>query len=558
MIDYNEFCQNDITLRDYQQLAKEDIFDKWNLIDNILYQMPTGTGKTRLFTSIIRDINIWGLRHNINFRILIIAHRSELIEQSSRSLDKYRIKHGVLAGTMKDKRDLTQAIQVASIQTITHPANQCMIEDLKFDFIIIDEAHHAVASSYQKLWEFCPDAKKLGVTATPWRMNNSGFAQIFDAYIPSMSIKEFIQKGWLATYQYYSIPISSELIKSIDSIREFDIEGDYKNSALAEVCDTLKIRAQLYDSYAKNALGKKGIIYSISREHSEHICSQYQSHGVLIENIDSKTPAKVREAVINAFKNGEIDIIVNVDIFSEGFDCPDIEFIQLARPTKSLVKYIQQVGRGLRKNGDKRCIILDNVGMYSSFGLPDEERDWESYFYGESKEYSSSKRYSRNNGNIREYVEIDLSEGDDEMILIQDLEIPQAVEETVKDSSSDTPILQIEDIFTQENNNTHHFTIKSKSFSSGKYFIEENENGFFIVNARNQNKMLLTTMKTMHGGVIIVTTEPSKKSFTIIKTLSATAIRFSMSRIVGTLHKEGLLLKFTAFDKSEINKTITV
>jgi len=545
-------------LRDYQQLAKEDIFDKWNLIDNILYQMPTGTGKTRLFTSIIRDINIWGLRHNINFRILIIAHRSELIEQSSRSLDKYRIKHGVLAGTMKDKRDLTQAIQVASIQTITHPANQCMIEDLKFDFIIIDEAHHAVASSYQKLWEFCPDAKKLGVTATPWRMNNSGFAQIFDAYIPSMSIKEFIQKGWLATYQYYSIPISSELIKSIDSIREFDIEGDYKNSALAEVCDTLKIRAQLYDSYAKNALGKKGIIYSISREHSEHICSQYQSHGVLIENIDSKTPAKVREAVINAFKNGEIDIIVNVDIFSEGFDCPDIEFIQLARPTKSLVKYIQQVGRGLRKNGDKRCIILDNVGMYSSFGLPDEERDWELYFYGESKEYSSSKRYSRNNGNIREYVEIDLSEGDDEMILIQDLEIPQAVEETVKDSSSDTPILQIEDIFTQENNNTHHFTIKSKSFSSGKYFIEENENGFFIVNARNQNKMLLTTMKTMHGGVIIVTTEPSKKSFTIIKTLSATAIRFSMSRIVGTLHKEGLLLKFTAFDKSEINKTITV
>lgn len=558
MIDYNEFCQNDITLRDYQQLAKEDIFDKWNLFDNILYQMPTGTGKTRLFTSIIRDINIWGLRHNINFRILIIAHRSELIEQSSRSLDKYRIKHGVLAGTMKDKRDLTQAIQVASIQTITHPANQCLIEDLKFDFIIIDEAHHAVASSYQKLWEFCPDAKKLGVTATPWRMNNSGFAQIFDAYIPSMSIKEFIQKGWLATYQYYSIPISSELLKSIDSIREFDIEGDYKNSALAEVCDTLKIRAQLYDSYAKNALGKKGIIYSISREHSEHICSQYQSHGVSIENIDSKTPAKVREAVINAFKNGEIDIIVNVDIFSEGFDCPDIEFIQLARPTKSLVKYIQQVGRGLRKNGDKRCIILDNVGMYSRFGLPDEVRDWESYFYGESREYSSSKRYSRNNGNIREYVETDLSEGDDEMILIQDLEMPQTVELDVKDSSSDTPIIQIKDISTQENNKTHHFAIRSKSFSSGKYFIEENENGFFIVNARNQNKMLLTTMKTMRGGVIIVTTESSKKAFTIIKTLSATISRFSMSCIVGTLHKEGLLLKFTAFDKSEINKTITV
>ncbi len=558
MIDYNEFCQKDITLRDYQQLAKEEIFGKWNCVDNILYQMPTGTGKTRLFTSIIRDISIWGLRHNINYRILIIAHRSELIEQSSRSLDKYRIKHGVLAGTMKDKRDLTQAIQVASIQTITHPANQCMIDDLKFDFIIIDEAHHAVANSYQKLWEYCPGAKKLGVTATPWRMNNSGFAQIFDAYIPSMSIKDFIQKGWLATYQYYSIPISSELVKSIESIREFDIEGDYKNSALVEVCDTSKIRAQLYDSYEKNVLGKKGIIYSISREHSEHICLQYRSRGVAIENIDSKTPAKVREKVIQAFRNGEIDIIVNVDIFSEGFDCPDIEFIQLARPTKSLVKYIQQVGRGLRKNGDKKCIILDNVGMYSRFGLPDEERDWESFFYGEEKETTSTKGYSRNNGSLREYVETDLSEGNEEMILIQDLEIPKVVEEVVEETSTVIPVIPTEDISTHKPDTISLFSIKSKPFNSGKYFIEENENGFFIVNARNQNRMLLTTMKTMRGGIIIVKKEPSRKSFTIIKTLSATTINSSMSRIVGTINKEGLLLKFTAFDKSRINKTITI
>ena len=558
MIDYNEFCQKDITLRDYQQLAKEEIFSKWNRVDNILYQMPTGTGKTRLFTSIIRDISIWGLRHNINYRILIIAHRSELIEQSSRSLDKYRIKHGVLSGTMKDKRDLTQAIQVASIQTITHPANQCLIDDLKFDFIIIDEAHHAVANSYQKLWEYCPDAKKLGVTATPWRMNNSGFAQIFDAYIPSMSIKDFIQKGWLATYQYYSIPTSSELVKSIESIREFDIEGDYKNSALVEVCDTSKIRTQLYDSYEKNVLGKKGIIYSISREHSEHICLQYRSRGVAIENIDSKTPAKLREKVIQAFRNGDIDIIVNVDIFSEGFDCPDIEFIQLARPTKSLVKYIQQVGRGLRKNGDKKCIILDNVGMYSRFGLPDEERDWESFFYGEEKETTSAKGYSRNNGSLREYVETDLSEGNEEMILIQDLEMPKVVEEVVEETSTVIPVIPTEDIHTHMPDNIYYFSIKSKTFNSGKYFIEENENGFFIVNARNQNRMLLTTIKTMRGGVIIVKKEPSRKSFTIIKTLSATTINSYMSRIVGTIKKEGLLLKFTAFDKSRINETITI
>lgn len=553
MIDYNEFCQKDITLRDYQQLAKEKIFSKWNCVDNILYQMPTGTGKTRLFTSIIRDINVWGLRHNINYRILIIAHRSELIEQSSRSLDKYHIKHGVLAGTMKDKRDLTQAIQVASIQTIIHPSNRCLIEGLQFDFIIIDEAHHAVANSYQKLWKFCPNSKKLGVTATPWRMNNSGFAQIFDAYIPSMSIKKFIQKGWLAAYQYYSIPSDSEIIKSIESIRDFDIEGDYKSSVLTQVFDTSKIRAQLYNSYAKNALGKKGIIYSISREHSEHICSQYRSHNIAIENIDSETPAKTRENIIKAFKNGEIDIIVNVDIFSEGFDCPDIEFIQLARPTKSLVKYIQQVGRGLRKNGNKRCVILDNVGMYSRFGLPDEERDWESFFYGNKIEHSIERIDSRNNRNLKEYQNTDLSEGNEEMILIQNLNSLQTPE--LKDFTQTVPE---ETTYIPPKDEKYHFIITSKRFYSGRYIIEENEEGFFIVNTRTLNKMLLIKMKTMHGGVIIVSKEPNKKSFTVIKTLSISTLHTAVSQIVGTLHKDGLLLRFTSFDKSQINVTVTV
>lgn len=554
MINYNEFCQKDITLRDYQQLAKEEIFSKWNFVDNILYQMPTGTGKTRLFTSIIRDINVWGLRHNLVYRILIIAHRSELIEQCSQSLEKYHIKHGVLAGTMKHKRDLMKTIQVASIQTITHPSNRCLIEDLQFDFIIIDEAHHAVANSYQKLWEFCPDSKKLGVTATPWRMNNSGFAKIFDAYIPSMSIKEFIHKGWLATYQYYSIPYNSEIIKSIESIREFEIDGDYKNSALIKVFDTSKIRAQLYDSYEKNALGKKGIIYSISREHSEHICAQYRSHNVAIENIDSKTPTKVREEIIKAFKEGKIDIIVNVDIFSEGFDCPNIEFIQLARPTRSLVKYIQQVGRGLRKNGNKRCTILDNVGMYSRFGLPDEERDWESYFYGKDVENSTSKTPTHTNSHLKECQEMDLSEGNETMVLIQDVESPQNIPEITTPNSNSTD--NHFDINEEFSNN--HFKIISKSFCSGKYIILENENGFFIVNKRNQNKMLLCKMKTIHGGIIIVNKDSDKQSFTIIKTLSNSTLHTSISRIIGTIKKEGLLLKFTAFDKSIINATISI
>ena len=380
-------------------------------------------------------------------------------------------------------------------------------------------------------------------------MNNSGFTQIFDVYIPSMSIKEFIQKGWLAAYQYYSIPNSSEIIKSIESIRDFDLEGDYKISALTQIFDTSKIRAQLYNSYVKNALGKKGIIYSISREHSEHICTQYRRHNIAIENIDSETPAKVRENIIKAFKNGEIDIIVNVDIFSEGFDCPDIEFIQLARPTKSLVKYLQQVGRGLRKNGNKRCIILDNVGLYSRFGLPDEDRDWESFFYGNKVGHSIEKIDSCNNKALKECQNVDLREGNEEMILIQNLDTSQVPEQ--KNLNQITTQVQ-------RKGKEYHFTITSKCFNSGKYIIEENEEGFFIVNKRTNKRMFLTEMKTMHGGVIVIKKEHQKDSFVIIKALLLNDIYAASSRIVGFLSKEGLIMKFTSFDKSVINKNIIV
>ena len=298
--------------------------------------------------------------------------------------------------------------------------------------------------------------------------------KVYQQLITSQSIKAFIEQGWLAPYSYYSVRENSVERERITSINEFDIEGDYKTSALEREMDTMQIRARLLDSYQRLASGKKGIIYSISRKHSEHICEEYRKAGLNIVKIDSLTPKNERQLYVQRFKNGQIDIIVNVDIFSEGFDCPDIEFIQLARPTKSLVKYIQQVGRGLRKNGDKKCIILDNVGMYSRFGLPDEERDWESFFYGEEKETTSTKGYSRNNGSLREYVETDLSEGNEEMILIQNLEVPKVVGEVVEETSTVIPVVPAEDVPTHTTDNIYHFSIKSKTFNSGKYFIEEN------------------------------------------------------------------------------------
>lgn len=549
-MNYEVICMKDISLRDYQQEAKEKIFGQWNHADNVMYQMPTGTGKTRLFTSIIRDINVWGLRNNNKQRILIIAHRTELIDQIHHSLNKYHIPHGVIAGNLKSERNLEEAVQVASIQTITSASNRDIADSLNIDFIIIDEAHHAVASTYKLLWKFYPEAKKLGVTATPWRMNGCGFTEVFDTIIPSMPISEFMEKGWLSPYQYYSIPANSSIGKSIENIKDTDINGDYKTNALEKVLDNDSIRAKLLLSYLKLAKGKKGIIYSISRLHSEHICSQFRTIGVRIVNIDSKTPAKIREQYVNDFKDGKIDIIVNVDIFSEGFDCPDIEFVQLARPTKSLVKYIQQVGRGLRKNGDKKCIILDNVGMYNHFGLPDTDHHWEEYFVGKAVSDSHTERLRSNEHTELSDSEKDLSEGNEEMVLIQSLinksevgVLPTDVN-SVNLSNNDLgkPHNTIESDEQNNIKNQDSFIIRSDPFFSNKYVIEENEHGLFIINIKNNCRQLLSRAGNhKHGSIIL--TKNSDSYFTIIREVPILMGQKKRQSIIGTIKKEGKILR---------------
>lgn len=552
-INYNDICIKDVSLRDYQQEGKEKIFNCWNTSDNVLYQMPTGTGKTRLFTSIIRDINVWGLKNKSRRRILIIAHRSELIEQIHRSLEKYHVRHGVIAGIMKDKRDLSLQVQVASIQTITHPSNSFIAKNLDVDFIIIDEAHHAVANSYIKLWRLYPESKKLGVTATPWRMNNSGFKKLFDTFIPSMQIKEFIDKGWLSSYKYYSIPINSKIKKTIDSIKEFDIDGDYKVSALETSMDVDSIRAQLLDSYKKFALGKKGIIYSISRVHSEHICLKYKEIGINIVAIDSETPSKKREMLVNRFREGDIDIIVNVDIFSEGFDCPDIEFIQLARPTKSLVKYIQQVGRGLRKNGNKECVILDNVGLYTSFGLPDEDRDWFYYYEGEDVSPIIQNNSASTHGLYLEPRESNLSEGNEEMVLVQDVVAPQEEKDiTIGNNKLNSDSVVENDV---ENDYVKPFIIRSKSFLNGKYVVEENENGYFLCNTRNNSSVFIGKYKSHTTGSIMVR-KTNDDDYMVIRRFPK--VKGYKEIIIGYILQEGKIIYYTSFDGVVEKKRITI
>ena len=379
--DLNEFgkkyfsCQ-DARLRPYQQDVKDKIFTLWKSEKNVMLQMPTGAGKTILFSSVINDII-----KVPDSKILIIAHRKELLDQISSHLSKYNIEHGIISSTRK--RSLEKNVQVASIQTLTHKNNEEITKSFVPDFIVIDEAHHTLANTYDQLWKLYPRSWKLGVTATPCRINGAPFTNHFSELISSLSVKELIEKGFLSDYTFYTENPDSDLSKAILSIKKKSSTGDYRIDDLLQNLNVERHVKKLVLSYSTYANGLKGIVYCISIEHAHNICEAYKNIGVVAEYIDSKTPKTEREQIVQDFKDGKIQVLVNVDIFSEGFDCPDVEFIQMARPTWSLSKYMQQVGRGLRTSlGKDKTIILDNAGMYARFGLPSDTRLWNATFAG--------------------------------------------------------------------------------------------------------------------------------------------------------------------------------
>ena len=420
-IQFSHIESDSTGLRPYQQQMKEEIYSLWDKMDNLMLQMPTGTGKTIVFTSVVRDIQRWCMCHSPESKILIVAHRKELITQASGKLRD--ISHGIImSGT---KQEMQHMVQVASIQTFMSCRNYETMRHFRFDFIIIDEAHHSIASGYQKLWEMYPHSKKLGVTATPWRMNHCGFRSLFSEIVLSKPIEWFVSEHYLSNYDYISIRRNSETQKAINSIDRYGVDGDYLEAELSNVFDCDHIRAELYKSYKKFADGKKGIIYAIDRRHATNILELYASHGVSIRMIDGTTPADERQNIIEDFKAGIVRVIVNVNIFSEGFDCPDIEFIQLARPTRSLTMYLQQVGRGLRISKDKeKSLILDNVGLYNRFGTPMANRHWRHHFNG-----SETRGEDGWNDGVLLTKDIDIydhepdySEGDEEMEVVEHVE----------------------------------------------------------------------------------------------------------------------------------------
>ena len=455
----------DIQLYDYQREMSERIEAAFRSCQSVMVQMPTGTGKTILLAEVVKREKGKGK----NPCVWIVVHRRELVEQIKETLEAslnvecemLNATHNVKCEMLNVKRgkQLESSLftlpsslkpRVFSIQWLSKHYHE--LEESP-SLIIIDEAHHAVAKTYKEVMDAYPEAKKLGLTATPCRLNRRGLTDLFDVLLQSWSVKKFIADGWLSLYDYMSVREENEDWRLVNSLKKRGADGDFSLREMSEKLNVQPSIERLCDTVLRYAPNKKGIVYAIDIKHAEHIAEYYREHGLNAVAISSKTPLEERKAIIERFKgtndslkdtnchelsmnlannnslNGTnchefkiqnscsgkrlyepsatlntqkstlntqhclrqplniqhstFNILINVDLFGEGFDCPDVEFIQLARPTLSLAKYLQQVGRGMRVfEGKRYCLILDNVGLYRLFGLPSDDRDWKAMFEG--------------------------------------------------------------------------------------------------------------------------------------------------------------------------------
>ena len=346
-------------LRDYQVQAITNV-KKSFLSDakSVLLTLPTGAGKTVIFSQITKLAKLKGSN------VLILVHRKELIDQAGDKLTKANVKYGIIAAGHKPTKS---NVQVASVQTLINRLNNIWIPSI----IIIDEAHHAVANSWQKIFNYYKDTLKLGVTATPMRMTGAGLGEVFDDLIVGSTIPELVELGHLAKHEVYAPPNKLNL----DKIRT--IRGDFSKKEVEDELDKVDIVGDAVENYKRLGQNKPAIAFCISVKHGQYVTNKFKQAGYTAELITGSMKSDDRKTLVDNFKNGKIQILVSIDVVSEGFDVENCYVAILLRPTKSEGLYIQQVGRVLRPEPNKIAIVLDHVGNTKRHGFVDDIREYD-------------------------------------------------------------------------------------------------------------------------------------------------------------------------------------
>lgn len=345
-------------LRDYQLAAVTELRRKAAAgVRRLLLVSPTGSGKTVMMADIMHGAVARGTP------TLFVAHRRELIAQTSKKLDEIGVDHGIiLAGHEREKPE--QLVQVASVQTLARR------EKPPAGLLIIDEAHHARADSYQALVEHYSSAPVLGATATPWRTDGKGLKDLFDDVVVAASPRELIAQGHLVPFDGFGF--ENPALKDVATVG-----GDYNQLQLAERMSTKKLIGGIVERWIERARGLRTVAFAVDVKHSLAIVDEFRAWGIAAEHLDGETPVDERDAMLARLKSGETTVVSNCAVLTEGWDCPEAEVCILARPTKSLALYLQQAGRVLRPApGKSIALIHDHAGCMAHHGLPDEDRDY--------------------------------------------------------------------------------------------------------------------------------------------------------------------------------------
>lgn len=347
-------------LRPYQNQLANDIRGAFGSGANRpLAVSPTGSGKTVLFSYITSQVLKRGSR------VIIIAHRREILDQISATLKRVGVPHGFIQA---GKSTSTQPAMVASIQTLARRLDTIPAPDL----VIIDEAHHSVSKSYVQMFAAWPTAKFIGVTATPERLDGKGLGAMFDRMVMGPSVQWLIDNGFLAQPVYYAPR------EVVDLSQVHTIAGDFDRSETEEIVDTPRITGDAVTHYVRFCNRQRAVAFCISVAHAQHVADTFNSCGIPSASIDGTLDPEVRKQRVDDLTAGKILVLTSCELISEGFDLPAVNAAILLRPTQSLSMHLQQVGRALRPfPGKANAIILDHVGNCLRHGLAEQERDWD-------------------------------------------------------------------------------------------------------------------------------------------------------------------------------------
>lgn len=317
---------------------------------------PTGSGKMIVIAS---------LAQHLKSKVLIVEHRIELIKQAVEKLEQIGEKAGLIVSGIRDPSP-NATIKVGMIQTI----HRRDLSDWEPDIVIIDEAHLAAASSYKKLLGKLADSPRICFSATPWRLDGKGFRDVCDTIVLGPTIKQLVKRNYLVPTEYFAYDV-------VDFSDCKIVGNEYDQEQVATMMED--ITGEIVETWFASYSGRSTISFAANTTHSKKLCEAFRAKGVKAEHIDGSTPDAVRAAIIGRVKSGETTVLCNCGIVIEGFDAPIVSCIVLAIATKSLSKFLQCCGRGMRlhpESGKKDLVVMDFGGCYKNHGVPEDDRTW--------------------------------------------------------------------------------------------------------------------------------------------------------------------------------------